>query len=85
MTAVSTSTLTYASSGGLTLWSRSFTPAAAQVAASSSSPVNTLIRDVIIEGRSAEEKYDKDGYSMKWTFVNELELIFVVRTWSSEK
>jgi signal recognition particle receptor subunit alpha len=40
---------------------------------------------VIIEGRAAEEKYDKDGYSMKWTFVNELELIFVVRTWSSEK
>ena len=42
------------------------------------SPVNSLIREVLIEGRSAEEKYEKDGYAVRWTFVNELELIFVV-------
>jgi signal recognition particle receptor subunit alpha len=64
----------------MVLWSRSFTPAAAQVAASSASPVNTLVREALIEGRMAEEKYEKDGYAVKWSFVNELELIFVVRS-----
>ncbi|KAH9842844.1 P-loop containing nucleoside triphosphate hydrolase protein [Rhodofomes roseus] len=64
--------------GGLVLWSRSFTPAASQSVASSASPVNSLIREALIEGRTAENKYEKDGYSVKWTFVNDLELIFVV-------
>ncbi|KAI0797861.1 signal recognition particle binding protein [Abortiporus biennis] len=64
--------------GGIVLWSRSFTPAAAQTAASSASPVNSLIREALIENRTAESKYEKDGYAVKWTFVNDLELIFVV-------
>ena len=66
--------------GGIVLWSRSFTPKASQLASSSASPVNGLIRDTLIEGRTAEQKYEKDGYAVKWTFVNDLELIFVVRT-----
>jgi len=60
------------------LWSRSFTPDAAQLASSSASPVNSLIREALIEGRTTEDKYEKDGYAVKWTFVNDLELIFVV-------
>ncbi|EKM55619.1 uncharacterized protein PHACADRAFT_121298 [Phanerochaete carnosa HHB-10118-sp] len=64
--------------GGVILWSRSFTPAASQSAASSASPVSSLIRDALIEGRSAESQFEKDGYALKWTFVNDLELIFVV-------
>ncbi|KAI0306777.1 SRP54-type protein [Multifurca ochricompacta] len=64
--------------GGIVLWSRSFTPEASQLTSSSSSPVNSLIRDALIEGRVAEEKYEKGGYAVKWTFVNDLELIFVV-------
>jgi signal recognition particle receptor subunit alpha len=60
------------------LWSRSFTPDASHLANSSSSPVNSLIREVLIEGRTTEEKYEKDGYAVRWTFVNDLELIFVV-------
>lgn len=64
--------------GGIVLWSRSFTPDAAHLASSSASPVNSLIREALIEGRTAEEKYEKDGYAVKWTFVNDLELIFVV-------
>lgn len=65
--------------GGLVLWSRSFTPAAAQLASSPVSPVNSLIREALIEGRTADERYEKDGYAVKWSFVNDLELIFVVR------
>lgn len=61
------------------LWSRSFTPAAATLATSAASPVNTLIRDALIEGRDDQEKYERDGYAIKWSFVNDLELIFVVR------
>ncbi|KAH9901259.1 P-loop containing nucleoside triphosphate hydrolase protein [Cubamyces lactineus] len=64
--------------GGVVLWSRSFTPAASHTAASSSSPVNSLVREALIEGRSSDGKYEKDGYAVKWTFVNDLELIFVV-------
>ncbi|PIL23869.1 transporter [Ganoderma sinense ZZ0214-1] len=64
--------------GGVVLWSRSFTPAASHTAASSASPVNSLVREALIEGRSSDGKYEKDGYAVKWTFVNDLELIFVV-------
>ncbi|KAH8108136.1 P-loop containing nucleoside triphosphate hydrolase protein [Cristinia sonorae] len=64
--------------GGIVLWSRSFTPEASRVAASSASPVNSLVREALIEGRTGDEKYEKDGYAVKWTFVNDLELIFVV-------
>ena len=65
--------------GGIVLWSRSFTPAATHTAASSASPVNSLVREALIEGRGSDGKYEKDGYAVKWTFVNDLELIFVVR------
>ncbi|KAH9854099.1 signal recognition particle binding protein [Lenzites betulinus] len=64
--------------GGVVLWSRSFTPAASHTAASATSPVNSLVREALIEGRSSDGKYEKDGYAVKWTFVNDLELIFVV-------
>ncbi|KAL4074638.1 SRP54-type protein [Scleroderma yunnanense] len=64
--------------GGVVLWSHSFTPKASHIASSASSPVNSLIREALIEGRTAEQKYEKDGYAVKWTFVNDLELIFVV-------
>lgn len=60
------------------LWSRSFTPTNDRFN-SSASPVNSLIRDVLIEGRTADNYYEKDGYAIKWSFVNDLELIFVVR------
>ena len=36
------------------------------------------MRDVLIEGRTAEDRFEKDGYAIRWTFMNELELIFVV-------
>jgi signal recognition particle receptor subunit alpha len=60
------------------LWSRSFTPEAAALASSSASPVNSLIREALIEGRTTEEQYEKDGYAVKWSFLNDLELVFVV-------
>lgn len=62
------------------LWSRAFTPAAANLAQSNASPVNNLIREALIEGRSSDDKYEKDGYAVRWTLANDLELIFVVRT-----
>lgn len=40
--------------------------------------MNSLIREALIEGRTTEEKYEKSGYAVKWTFFNDLELIFVV-------
>jgi signal recognition particle receptor subunit alpha len=64
--------------GGIVLWSRSFTPDAAHLASSSASPLNSLIREALIEGRTTDEKFEKDGYAVKWSFVNDLELIFVV-------
>ncbi|CCA67186.1 related to SRP101-signal recognition particle receptor, alpha chain [Serendipita indica DSM 11827] len=64
--------------GGLVLWSRSFTPTAATLSRSNASPVNNLIREALIEGRSSEDRYEKDGYAVRWTLANDLELIFVV-------
>ena len=66
--------------GGVVLWSHSFTPEASHIASTAASPVNSLIREALIEGRTAEQKYEKDGYAVKWTFVNDLELIFVVQS-----
>ncbi|KAG8808412.1 hypothetical protein FRC17_003963, partial [Serendipita sp. 399] len=63
---------------GVVLWSRSFTPAAATLAQSTASPVNNLIREALIEGRSNDDRYEKDGYTVRWTLANDLELIFVV-------
>ncbi|KAK7049282.1 hypothetical protein VNI00_005883 [Paramarasmius palmivorus] len=64
--------------GGIVLWARSFTPDASHITSSSESPVNSLIRDALIEGRTTDQKYEKGSYAVKWTFVNDLELIFVV-------
>ncbi|KAJ4488443.1 signal recognition particle binding protein [Lentinula aciculospora] len=64
--------------GGIVLWTRSFTPEASHIASSAASPVNSLIREALIESRTTGEKYEKDGFAVKWTFVNDLELIFVV-------
>ncbi|EJD44064.1 P-loop containing nucleoside triphosphate hydrolase protein [Auricularia subglabra TFB-10046 SS5] len=65
--------------GGVVLWQRSFTPAAETLAASAASPVNNLVREALIDSRAASDsKYEKDGYAIKWSFVNDLELIFVV-------
>ncbi|PWZ03248.1 P-loop containing nucleoside triphosphate hydrolase protein [Testicularia cyperi] len=62
---------------GLVLWSRSFTPALSS-ASSATNPVNALIRQAFLEQRTADEKFDKEGYTLRWTFANELELTFVV-------
>lgn len=58
--------------GGIVLWDRAFTPI-------SGNPVNALIRDVLIEERAGTSSYTKDSYAFKWTFANELDLVFVVR------
>jgi hypothetical protein len=41
--------------------------------------MNSLVREALIEGRTTDSDYEKDGYAIKWTFFNDLELIFVVR------
>ena len=69
---------------GVVLWSRSYAPV-------NSSIINGLIRDAFIEekvlpGGSAKDdtsaakhpSYKRDQYSLKWTTVKELGLIFVV-------
>lgn len=61
-----------ATKGGLVLWSKAYGPA-------QSSPINNLIQDILIEERSSTQIYLKDNYAIKWTFVNDLDLIFIVR------
>lgn len=60
-------------SGGVVLWSRSFTPSV-----QSNNPVNAVVRHAFVEERTGDDKFDRDGYTVRWTFANELELIFVV-------
>ncbi|KAF9432415.1 hypothetical protein BGZ76_010840 [Entomortierella beljakovae] len=61
---------TIATKGGLVLWSKSYGP-------NQSSPINSLIQEVLIEERSSTQIYYKDNYAIKWTFDNDLNLIFV--------
>ncbi|KAI7865166.1 signal recognition particle, alpha subunit, N-terminal-domain-containing protein [Spinellus fusiger] len=56
--------------GGYVLWQKSYTPV-------SGSPVDDLIKNVLIEERAGTVSYTKDGYALRWTFANELDLVFV--------
>ncbi|GAC72537.1 FOG: RRM domain [Moesziomyces antarcticus T-34] len=62
---------------GLVLWSKTFSPALSSADASAN-PVNALIKQAFLEQRTADHKFDKDGYTLRWTFANELDLTFVV-------
>ncbi|KAJ9477481.1 Signal recognition particle receptor subunit alpha-like protein [Pseudozyma hubeiensis] len=62
---------------GLVLWSKTFSPALTSADASAN-PVNALIKQAFLEQRTADQKFDKDGYTLRWTFANELDLTFVV-------
>lgn len=59
------------------LWSKTFSPAL-NTADASANPVNALIKQAFLEQRTADHKFDKDGYTLRWTFANELDLTFVV-------
>lgn len=69
------------SSGGLILWSKSFTPAFSALTVTPASPINALVKEAFIEGkaRNEEEGFERDGYSVRWTMENGLGLVFVVR------
>ena len=56
--------------GGGVLWERS-------MSSMSVSPVDALIGSVLLEERAASTSYRHDKYVVKWTFANELELVFV--------
>lgn len=58
--------------GGIVLWQKSFKPTSDRIP-------NSLVSDIFIENRSNEEKlYHKDNYTVRYSVVNELGLIFVV-------
>lgn len=60
--------------GGIVLWSFS-------LAALKGNPVDSLIRSCLLEERAGESSYaytsDNTGYTLKWSFHNELDLVFV--------
>ncbi|KAG2236167.1 hypothetical protein INT48_003786 [Thamnidium elegans] len=57
--------------GGFVLFQKTFAPI-------NGSPVQDLIKNVLIEERSGTNTYTKDNYALKWTFANETDLVFVV-------
>lgn len=60
--------------GGLILWSSC---RALGAAALKGSPIDALIRSCLLEERSADASFSQDNYALKWTFHNELGLVFV--------
>ncbi|KAL6847699.1 hypothetical protein ACP4OV_022487 [Aristida adscensionis] len=60
--------------GGLILWSSC---RALGGAALKGSPIDALIRSCLLEERSADASFSQDTYALKWTFHNELGLVFV--------
>ncbi|KAG0265422.1 hypothetical protein DFQ27_000636 [Actinomortierella ambigua] len=61
---------TIAHKGGLVLWNKAYGP-------TRSSPVNTLIQQVLIEERSSSNIFYKDNFACKWTFINDLDLVLI--------
>ena len=57
--------------GGFVLWQKKFTSI-------TGSPVEDLIRNVLIEERAGTNTYTKDSYTLRWTLANEFDLVFVV-------
>jgi signal recognition particle receptor subunit alpha len=72
---------TVLTSGGIVLFQRSQASSNGSSSSTSlSAPtylIDKLISDVFMQERSSEKEYARDGYSVKWTFANELGLIFV--------
>jgi len=67
---------TVLTSGGIVLFQRS--QSASSVSAYAPTYlIDRVIADVFMQERSSEREYAKDGYTVKWTFANELGLIFV--------
>ncbi|XP_066384359.1 uncharacterized protein [Miscanthus floridulus] len=60
--------------GGLILWSSC---RALGAAALKGSPIDALIRSCLLEERSADASFSQDNYALKWTFHNNLGLVFV--------
>ncbi|WVZ55075.1 hypothetical protein U9M48_005788 [Paspalum notatum var. saurae] len=60
--------------GGLILWSSC---RALGAAALKGSPIDALIRSCLLEERSADASFSHDNYALKWTFHNDLGLVFV--------
>ncbi|KAF2075987.1 hypothetical protein CYY_002694 [Polysphondylium violaceum] len=61
---------TIVTKGGIVLWSMEW-------AKLKGSPINKMIKKVLLEERSADSSYNTDNYSLKWTFANEFDLIFI--------
>eukprot|EP00243_Klebsormidium_subtile_P009562 TRINITY_DN481_c0_g2_i1.p1 TRINITY_DN481_c0_g2~~TRINITY_DN481_c0_g2_i1.p1 ORF type:complete len:634 (+),score=210.96 TRINITY_DN481_c0_g2_i1:112-2013(+) len=57
--------------GGLVLWTFQLTTAL------KGNPVDSLIRSCLLEERSGETSFSQGEYTLKWTFHNELGLVFV--------
>jgi len=59
--------------GGVVLWTKNFTTV-------TNNPIDSLIKDVLINERADSTSYIKNEYELKWKFSNETNLIFVVST-----
>ncbi|CAO3638824.1 unnamed protein product [Cunninghamella blakesleeana] len=57
--------------GGLILWQHIFSSI-------TSGPLEALIKNVLIEERAATDTYVHESYALKWTFANNLDLVFVL-------
>jgi signal recognition particle receptor subunit alpha len=63
---------TILTSGGIVLFQKSQSLHSAPIYL-----IDSVISDVFMQGRSSEKEFAKDGFTVKWTFANELGLIFV--------
>mmetsp|Transcript_27837 Transcript_27837/g.45222 ORF Transcript_27837/g.45222 Transcript_27837/m.45222 type:complete len:101 (-) Transcript_27837:120-422(-) len=57
--------------GGVVLWKKQFQQL-------KSNAINTLIKTVLLEDRGGSNSWSDGDYTLRWTFANELDLIFVV-------
>ncbi|KAK9719244.1 hypothetical protein K7432_004907 [Basidiobolus ranarum] len=63
--------ITVLTKSGIVLWSKAYAPI-------QGSPINSLVKDVLIEERGGDNSYIHGSYVLNWTFANELDLVFVI-------
>jgi hypothetical protein len=61
---------------GVVIWSKAFAKIKPTLAGES--PVNALVRTILLEDKGAGRSATIEGYALKWTLANEFDIVIVV-------
>jgi signal recognition particle receptor subunit alpha len=65
--------ITVITKGGLVIWTQNFIEKGLK-----GNPINKLIQEIFIQEKGSQSSFSDDTYTLKWSFQNELDLIFII-------